>query len=187
MFKEYTFTEATPFLKFLEEHRNEIIGQRMKSFYLGSYYEDSRACLGTDNPIVVELEKFSIAIQFFWLSDITLTVFDTEMLKNDRDLRFLYANTPYSKETRFPVEEIATSCKGERIKNISIERFTHAFEGIEEHPEGGDYFSTITVTTENDLTFDISGGDAFDDGYIHVQGLLQAPYFREEEEEDVLQ
>lgn len=163
MIKEYSFSDATSLTEFLEEKKKFLIGQEIVHFYSG-------AGLGSmsESPAVFELENFSIIIHYFWLSDIVINITDTEKIKNDLSLNFLYTHIPESRNLQTWVSEWDAAFVGCKIADISIDRFSDAFEGYEPRPSGGDYFSTINVTLDNGNQLHLCAADALFDGYMYV-------------------
>ena len=57
------------------------------------------------------------------------------------------------------------------IKQITVDRFSHAFEinGAtgEMKPDDGDYFSTIRIFLDNERVIGFQGCDAISDGYVY--------------------
>ncbi len=62
--------------------------------------------------------------------------------------------------------------EGLYLSDITLERFSHAHE-IDPctdaiRPDGGDYFSTLTLHFSGDKAISIRGEEAFMDGYMNV-------------------
>ena len=133
MIKKYSFSDATSLANFIEEKKNFLVGQEIVHFYSG-------AGLGSmsESPAVFELENFSIVVHYFWLSDMVINITDTDTIKNDLSLNFLYAHIPGSRNLQTWVSEWDAAFVGCKIADISIDRFSDAFEGREPRPSGGD-------------------------------------------------
>ena len=82
MFNHYEFTEATPFVEFLNENKDKLIGQTIRRIYANGSM--------VDEPIVIEFERFCIVIEYWQTSNITLFVIDTASFKKDPSLNFIY-------------------------------------------------------------------------------------------------
>ena len=166
--KEYfEFYNAEPLLSFIKQHRDRIIGQHIRHFY-------SSALFGgiTDTPIAFELDNYSVIISYFFYSDMDLYVVDSQSLRNDLSLNFLYRDTPGSRNVRYSISENEFPYIGEAITDIRINRFSHEFEinpsTGETRPDGGDYFSVITIVLSSGQEFNICAADTFFDGYVEI-------------------
>jgi len=164
---KYSFCEAEPFLCFLEENKQHIAGQKICNFYSGAGWGGL-----SESPLVIELEQFSIIIHYFFYSDIHIHVVDKETVQQDRSLNFLWRDIPESRNVTEWVRPIDCPYIGSVIVGIKVERFSTAFEinpsTGETRPDGGDYFSTITVLLDDGGAFYICAADAVCDGYVEV-------------------
>ena len=168
MLKKFEFTDATSFLAFLDEKIDKVIGQKICRYYSDGFF-NSFAC----GPVVFELENFSVIIRYSFYSDITIYVVDKEMVINDKSLNFLYKDTPESSKLETWVhEDEEFPYVGNTIEDIHVKCFSQEFEinpsTGETRPEGGDYFSTITIYLENDKEFYICAASPMCDGGIDV-------------------
>lgn len=160
----FSFLEAEPLIRFVEDHRDRIIGNTIRGFYSTAYFGDLSA-----SPVAFSLDGFDLIVEYFLYSNLRLTVAAPETVQNDPCLSFLYKDhrhrMPLHADEEFPYV-------GCRIADIEVERFSSAFEinpcTEETRPEGGDYFRTITVHLDNGTKFYISGMSAVYDGYLSV-------------------
>ena len=168
MFKKFNFLDATSFITFIDDNKDKIIGQKICKYYSDGFF-GSFAC----GPVVFELENFSVIIRYSFYSDITIYVANKEMVINDNSLNFLYKDIPESRNLKTWVgEDEKFPYIGRKIADIAIRRFSSKFEinpsTGETRPEGGDYFSTITVYLDNNEEFYICAASPMCDGGIEV-------------------
>ena len=168
MFKKFTFTDATSFLAFLDANIDHVIGQKICRYYSDGFFNDF-AC----GPVVFELERFSVIIRYSFYSDITIYIADKEMVAGDRSLNFLYRDIPESCELETWVhEDEEFPYIGNVIEDIEVQCFSHEFEinpsTGETRPDGGDYFSKITVYLDHDEVLYICAASPMCGGGIDV-------------------
>ena len=167
MKREYEFYNATPLLQFVNQYKNKIVGQHVLHFYSGEPFGQLSA-----GPIAFELDDFSIIVTYYFYSDIVIDIVDTQMLKDDLSLNFLYKDIPESRELTNWVREEEFPYSGQMISDILIKRFSHEFEinpsTGETRPDGGDYFSVITIVLSNGEEFHICAAEPICDGYVET-------------------
>ena len=167
--KKYTFIEATPLLSFLEENKSKIVGHILKHLFANFWPDKGRYSM-SDEPFIIELDDCFILIQYLIPSDITFYVgSEDEIRQIDNDILRIkeYVNDYYGEE--FGSGEKKEDIEDNVIRDITVERFSHAFEYNirgDMRPEGGDYFSTIRLHLESGKTLCFVGDDAIVDGYI---------------------
>lgn len=159
------FTEAEPLLRFLESNRDKIVGNTIRKFYSTTYFGDLTAA-----PVAFSLDGFDIVFEYFYYSDLHLHIAASGAVDNDHTLAFVYEGKTYRPSYHVCEEDFPYLDR--QITDIEIARFSHAFEinpcTEEMRPEGGDYFSTITVHLDNGEHFYISGMSAAYDGYMSL-------------------
>ena len=165
MLKTYSFIEASPFLAFLDQNKEKILGERIVKYYSCVPFDGL-----SESPLVFELENFSIIVQYFFLSNLTITLADVNTVRNDLSLNFMYREEPWSKNCEDWVHEENAPFLGKKIADIEVERFSESFEinpsTGESRPRGGDYFSVITVILDDGDYFKICAAPTICDGYI---------------------
>lgn len=167
MKKEFAFEIAQELLDFIEENKEEILRKRVIAFY-----RDELRGNHTDCPIVFVLEKYSIVIEYIFLSSIWGCVMDTNTFLLDMQ------NNSWKKYSRslltcdnhyFFVNQI--------VKKIEVGRFSHSYEinaaTGEARPNGGDYFGEILITFENDRKLRIVAEDAEFDGWMDIEEVQE--------------
>ncbi|MCR4708747.1 MAG: hypothetical protein K5653_00645 [Clostridiales bacterium] len=166
MIKEYKFYNAEPLIQFISDNKDKIIGQHIRKFY------STKAIMEmSDIPIVFVLDDYSVIVSYFIYSDMTLHIVDSQIKGKEICLNFLYKDFPGSDildERAFEIEDFAFI--DQEISDIHIERFSHEFETNpstgETRPEGGDYFSMITVDMCDGQKLHICAADTLYDGYV---------------------
>lgn len=164
----YSFEEATPFLSFIKANKEKLIGKTLTECWgngrIGDLY---------DSPLVLVFEEFSVIVEYYFYSSITIWITDAESFHADTTLNFLYKNIPESCKLSygiFPNE--SNPFLGCKVTDIKLDRFSHSYEidasTGECRPDGGDYFSVISIDFDNGDTLHICGADALYDGYIEV-------------------
>jgi hypothetical protein len=172
--REYDFTEATPFIEFLDKHRDKIIGSRLKSLYV-HIWPEYRGCVFFDCPAVLELDAGFVVISYYLPSDIGITFGTKEEIMQIReaadviDGKYLMVDY-YRREFDLGIKkEEIENCK---IVRVTVDRFSNAFECNpctgEMRPEGGDYFSTIRLFLDSGITLCFCGEDSISDGYMDM-------------------
>ena len=164
-----TFTEAESLLGFLEKHKSKIVGHKLKHLFANYWPEKGRYSL-SDEPFIIELDDCFIMIQYLIPSDITF------FIGSEEEIRPIDEGILDIKErlVDYYVEEFERGEKKEDIEDnvildVSVERFSHAFEYNihgDMRPEGGDYFSTIRLHLESGKSLCFVGDEALADGYI---------------------
>ena len=93
--QEYSFTEATPLISFIHNHKNEIIGKDIGCFYSSSPFGNI-----SDEPLVFEFDEFVIVLHYFYYSDLTVQIIKPDLFHSDETLNFLYKDIPESRKKR---------------------------------------------------------------------------------------
>ena len=167
MKQTFEFYCAEPLLSFINQYRDRIIGQRIRRFYSSSPFGEM-----AETPVAFTLDDYSIVISYYFHSDMTVYVVDSQALENDLSLNFLFSDIPESRNVRQWIHEEEFPFIGQTISDIRVERFSHGFEinpsTGEARPDGGDYFSVITVVLSSGDLFHICAADTIFDGYIEV-------------------
>ena len=167
MKKRFDFYNAEPLLKFISQNRDRIIGQHIRHFYSSLPFGGM-----SNTPLAFELDDYCIIISYYFYSDMTLHVVGSKDLQNDLSLNFLYKDIPESRNLKQWVHEEDFPFIGQAISNIRIHRFSHEFEinpsTGETRPDGGDYFSVITVALSTGQEFNICAADTICDGYVEI-------------------
>lgn len=167
MMQTYSFTEAAPLISFIETHKNKIIGKPIRAFYPGD-------CFGriTDEPLAFEFDDFVIVLHYFIYSDMTLQIIDPKLFHSDDTLSFLCEEDQQIQDMYRHIRNNTFPYINYKIMDITVHRFSEEFEinsaTDETRPDGGDYFSTITVHLENAEAFNICALDALYDGYMQT-------------------
>lgn len=166
---KYSFDEYEPFWNFIEANENHIVGQEICGFYGSS-------CWGgfLDSSLVIELERFSLILRYFRYSDIDIYIVDKKIGQQDINLNSLWEDFPgvsIYDEWVYPME---SPYIGSVIRKIKVNHFSHEFEinpsTRETRPEGGDYFSKITVMLEDGKEFYICAASPMCDGGMEIWG-----------------
>lgn len=164
---DFEFTEAEPLVECIEKYKDKLAGRQITH-----YYRDRQTGKGV-SPAVFVVGDMAITVSYMWYSWLTVTVVDKERFFADTSLNFLYKDIPGSSNVwydEYPFDDMGFI--GGQIKDIIVRRFsdkhmTHPSLG-RVRPEGGDYFSKITVQMSNGKDFYICGADAIFDGYMDV-------------------
>ena len=163
----FRFTAAEPLCRALRENRDLFIGQQIRQFY--------HCGNPTDAPVVFVLDRFSVIVTFLWASDLAVDLVPNEAVQQDPSLNFLFRDLPESRNVCFALRPFPAFFVGRTIAGITVERFSHAFEGYEAHPAGGDYFSGIRVQLREGGSFAICPEDPLFDGYFSVVESPEIP------------
>ena len=167
MKKRFEFDTAEPLMMFINQHKGRIEGQHIRHFFSSAAFGEM-----ADSPLAFELDDYSIVISYYFYSAMDLYVVDSQSLKNDLSLNFLYRDNLGSRNLSQWISEEAFPYIGQAIKDIRIDRFSHEFESNpstgETRPDGGDYFSLITVVLTSGQEFNICASDTICDGYIEI-------------------
>ena len=167
--KTYTFTEAKPLLDFIESHSKEIIGHRIKTLYINYWPELDRHIM-SDEPVVLEMDNGCILLEYLIYSDLTITTgTKDEIHQQDRVDIVMSFRDEIINYFEFADSIKKDDIEGRKVINITVDRFSHAFEYNiqgDERPEGGDCFSTIRLHLDNGVKLCFCGADAEADGYI---------------------
>ena len=172
--REYSFTEATPLIDFLDKYSGRIIGNQIKNFYVDFWPNYGRYSL-SDRPVVLELNDCFVVISYLIPSDIGIIVGTEDEVSQNKDAADMiniknvlvdYYDTEFSRGVK---KEEIENCK---IIKVEVERFSCAFEcnpvTEEIRPDGGDYFSTIRMHLDSGVTLCFCGADSITDGYVEV-------------------
>ncbi len=167
MKKAYEFYNAEPLLSFINQNRDRLIGQHIRHFYSSAPFGEM-----ADTPLAFELDDYSIIVSYYFYSDMRLYAVGSEDLQNDLSLNFLYKDIPGSGNLENWVHEEEFPFIGQVISDIRIHRFSHEFEinpsTGETRPDGGDYFSVITIVLSSGKEFNICAADTICDGYVEI-------------------
>ena len=166
--KEYfEFYNAEPLLAFIKQNRDRIIGQHIRHFYSSAPFGEM-----SDTPLAFELDDYSIVLSYYFYSAMDLYVVDSQSLRKDLSLNFLYRDIPESRNLRYRISEVEFPYIGQAITDIRLVRFSHEFEinpsTGETRPDGGDYFSVITIVLSSSQEFNICAATTICDGYIEI-------------------
>ena len=170
----YSFTEATPLLKFIDENKRYIIGSTLKYLHTEYWPEHGQRSL-SDIPVVLEMADYCIVVNYLIYSDIELIIGKKEEIVTDQDVAYIVnirneIHDYYSEEFGCGIKkEQVENCK---IVDIQVDRFSEAFEcnGAtgEMRPDGGDYFSTIRICLDSGVILCLCGVDSITDGYVEI-------------------
>ena len=171
--KIYTFTEATPLVQWLEEHRDWFVGHRLERINMSPSI--SNGVLRLEYPLFLVLDDHCICVDYMVVSELQLLtadrndflvgeecdaygkreVFFQSRLPEQDDLRLLW-------DPRFPA-------MGQRIMDVRVERFSEGFEDWEgDIKPDGDYFSTLRFLLEDGTILCIRGEMPIDDRWMDV-------------------
>ena len=169
----YSFTEATPLLKFVEANKKHIIGSKLKRLHIQYWPNHGRNSLN-EIPVVLEFENYCIAVNYLIYSDMELLIGTKGELVKDQILAAVVnirneVHDYFSEEFGCGIQkELIENCK---IVDIQIERFSDAFEyntNGDIRPSCGDYFSAIRICLDSGISLCLCGVDSITDGYIEV-------------------
>jgi hypothetical protein len=150
--KRYKFTSAKQLISFMTKIENDIKREKLIDIYLNN-------TVMTDQPIVIVFEKTSIIIEYYWLSNIEITVVETDDFYNDTTLNFIYTDIPESKNITHSVQ---------KIENKSyVDIFLKMIVVKNDLPKA-DCFSDVTFYLSNESNFSLCGGSKDDDGYMYI-------------------
>ena len=172
--KKYHFKEATPFIAFIEKYKSQIIGNTLNKLHT-LYWPEPNWRTMSDETVILEIGNVCVSIDYFIPSDIEIRVGSKNLFEADK----YYSEVMNLRNTFIDYfgEEFGRGIKKELIENrvieaIEIERFSEAFEinpcTEEIRPDGGDYFSTIRVRLDSNVTLCFCGAESICDGYIYV-------------------
>ena len=167
--KIISFTEATPLIDYIEKYREEIVGHTLKHLFI-NYWPGKNGASSSDEPVILELDSICLLIEYLVLSNLTIKIGSLEEIKNeDGAEKIITIRDHIINYFEFCDDVKREDIEGQVITDITVDRFSHSFEYNiqgDEHPDGGDYFSTIRVSLKNGLTLCMRGDDAICDGYI---------------------
>ena len=122
----------------------------------------------SDVPVILQLDDDFLVISYHYPSSMALQVCCKEALENDMNIVDLLQKRP----RKFARNDIKKrQLEGRRITNITVERFSDAFECNSDgdiRPAGGDYFSTIRLYLDHGNTLCLTGADSICDGYSEL-------------------
>ena len=164
----FRFDEATPFLEFIDQFRDRIVGHTLKACYinLDCFGEHDIDEWGHTNRTVSEgvsffiLDDICIGLKYHFLSHADIIICEEEDFKviddnyrdNEKLVAFLWGIPgivdEYSNCLTWDPELPAMN---QKIVDISIGRFSQGYEDSSstERPDGGDYFSWISLALED--------------------------------------
>ena len=146
--RRYDFEEAQPLIDFLSQNRDKIVGQKICRFYTDCDWHQSF------EPFVMELEQFSVIINYRQRSRISLHIANSQQLQEHLQ------NWLWEQED-FPY-------LGFTIEGVDVSRSANAVETNPStgaaRPAGGDYFTTVTVRLCGGTRFFICAMPSFCDG-----------------------
>lgn len=167
MVHTFTFTEASPFISFIENHKNCIVGKCIKAFYSLNPFGQC-----TDEPLAFEFGSFVLLLHYYYYSNLTVNIIDSALFHSDETLHFLYRDIPESRNVHHYIKKRDFPYIDQKIADIAVEQLSEAFEinaaTGQTRPDGGDYFRKITVQLENGKCFYICAADAEFDGYLEI-------------------
>ena len=173
--KAYAFYTATELTTFIDEHRDKIIGQTLNNVYtsLGNCYIPYRDTL-LDEPIIFCIgEGFApkyIVVDYYIPSNMKIRIASREEICQE-DLEWIITlklkhDEDEDRGDRTPLRK---DIKNHKITDIRVKKFSSAFEIDPVYDtmriDGGDYFSTVSLTLDNGLEICVCGADALSDGY----------------------
>lgn len=172
--REYDFTEATPFIEFLDKHRDKILGSCLKNLYV-YFWPQRKGCVSFCYPAILELDDQFVILRYFLTSDIQIGIGSREEVSQERWAASILDMKEYSVD--YYEQKFDLGIKKEEIENckiigVTVDRFSDAFECNpctgEMRPEGGDYFSTIRLFLDSGTTLCFCGEDSISDGYMDM-------------------
>lgn len=173
--KTYHFIKAEPLLAFIEKYREKIVGQTLKHFDSDLWLLANNQHHSSDEPVILELDDYYIAIYYFLTSDLKICIGKKEEIEKDRKVAYTmgwrsYVFDYYGEE--FGVGEKKELIEGCKVIDITVERFSTAFECDavtgKMRPDGGDYFSTIRIYLDSGKKICLCGESALCDGYVSI-------------------
>ena len=172
----YRFYNATELINFLESNKSRYEGKVLKEVYtdFGNCYIPFRRQL-TDNPVILQIDDLYVAVNCYVPSDLNIIAGKFDDVYDYSDERWVLDNSLDCDDE--PVHEFmdrppASDIKNHKIVSVDVKRFSDEFDidyarGVC-RPNGGDYFSTISITLDNGVKICICGADAMCDGYIEL-------------------
>lgn len=175
--KEYSFDEATPLIDFIQKNRDRIIGKTLNNLYINYWPEYTRYVI-SDEPVILSIDDYCIVLDYILISDFKISIGKKEEVMEHEDWAFVvdcrnhyhdYFCEEFQRGFERGVErEYIEGCK---ITDIKVDRFSEAFEYTlqgDMRPDGGDYFSTISLYLDSGVILSFCGEAAMMDGYIRV-------------------
>lgn len=150
--KRYSFNSAKQLISFITKFENDIKKEKLIDIYL---HKSGM----TDEPIVLVFEKISIIIEYYWLSDIDITIVETNDFYNDTSLNFIYKDIPESRNIKHHVQKI----KKKSYTDVLLDKIV-----VKNDLPKTDCFTDITFCLSNKLNFSLCGGTKDDDGYMYI-------------------
>lgn len=167
--KEFQFEEAEPFLAFINANREHFIGHEIKELFT-QYWIPRTEDISSDEPVVFVMDDCCIVVDFFFPSDITISIGTREEIQEDTSLSSVM-NTKkavhdyYGCELDWGVKK--EDIEGCKIIGVELERFTEWPDmEIIQRPKIGDYFSTVRISLSSGKTLCLSGDSSIADGYV---------------------
>ena len=169
--KKYNFTNASDLIEFICKNTDLIKEEKVKSVYQTGAcsqfnIEDIKMC-SSDESIVIEFNSYAILLDYMDISDIWMTIIDSENFYNGK----LIIDSPYKDFFVPEKDDELTDFRvfDQEITDVLVERFSHSFDidpsGTEKAIEGGDYFASIIVMM-GDIGLYVCAEEALFDGYM---------------------
>ena len=167
MKQEFSFTEASALIQTIEKNKSRLIDREISHYYRDIETDSS------DSPAVFIVGDIAIIVFWFLQSCMNVAIADKESFFADTSLNFLFKDIPESRNLQYPLHCCdSVDFVGKKIESIDVECFSKAHETCEipggERPDGGDYFSSITVKLTDGSSFYFYGEEAEADGYMSV-------------------
>ena len=171
----YKFDEATPLQNFIDTYRDRIVGHVLKACYVefGLYvYNDDAS-----SSVFLILDDLCIGIEYLYrghVSIFTADETDFEFTGDDPDepaeKRIIFHSRLPGIDDSYVSWRTDMPAMNQIVTGIQIERHSERYEDYPNswRPEGGDYFSSISLTLEDGTKLYICGQDADSDGYTMV-------------------
>ena len=165
----YRFNEATPFLSFIDQHRDSIVGHTLKAvLYSGA--------LPSDDAVYFVLDNIALGVEYLSPSIIRILVAE------ETDFEYRYVRGWDDQEIGAKFHSRMAGWKDQclirsdrwvlqkRIVGLSIGRFSHEYADSvnTSRPDGGDYFSWIKLSFDDGTELYLEAQDGEADGYVDL-------------------
>ncbi len=185
---EFTFTEATPLIRWLDEHRDRFIGHRLERIYSPSSLFRGDGTETSEYPAFLVLDDICLCVDYLVISDLRILTADPGDFTVEEESRDKYGmKDVYFHQTLPEEDEVWTSWNplrfgmGQKITDVRVDRFSEGFEDWEgELKPDGDYFATLRIVLEDGTTLCMQGEMPIDDGYLDIwfENLPLVKYLR---------